>query len=112
MVEEYEDVVINDVPAAQTGGVQGINALHSTSFKDFLLKEELQRAITDCGFEHPSEVQQSCLPKAIIGVDILCQAKAGMGKTAVFVLSILNKLGAEPKPVSALIMCHTRELAY
>lgn len=35
-----------------------------------------------------------------------------MGKTAVFVLSILNQLSADPKPVSALIMCHTRELAY
>ncbi len=31
--------------------------IHSTSFRDFLLKPELQRAITDCGFEHPSEGQ-------------------------------------------------------
>jgi ATP-dependent RNA helicase UAP56/SUB2 len=29
--------------------------IHSTGFRDFLLKPELQRAITDCGFEHPSE---------------------------------------------------------
>jgi ATP-dependent RNA helicase UAP56/SUB2 len=35
-----------------------------------------------------------------------------MGKTAVFVLSILNQLPAEPKPCSALVLCHTRELAY
>ena len=29
--------------------------IHSTGFRDFLLKDELVRAITDCGFEHPSE---------------------------------------------------------
>ena len=48
----------------------------------------------------------------MIGVDIICQAKAGMGKTAVFVLTILHQMASDPKPLSALIMCHTRELAY
>jgi len=37
-----------------TGGYTGI---HTAGFKDFLLKNELNRAIVDCGFEHPSEVQ-------------------------------------------------------
>jgi superfamily II DNA/RNA helicase len=46
--------------------------VHSAGFKDLLLKPELQRAIIDCGFEHPSEVQQECIPQAMIGVDILC----------------------------------------
>jgi ATP-dependent RNA helicase UAP56/SUB2 len=35
-----------------------------------------------------------------------------MGKTAVFVLTILHQLPENPKPVSSLILCHTRELAY
>ena len=48
----------------------------------------------------------------MIGVDILSQAKSGMGKTAVFVLTILHQLPENPKPLSALILCHTRELAY
>jgi ATP-dependent RNA helicase UAP56/SUB2 len=48
----------------------------------------------------------------MIGVDVLCQAKSGMGKTAVFVLTILHQLPDNPKPVSSLILCHTRELAY
>jgi superfamily II DNA/RNA helicase len=65
-------------------------AVASAGFDSFLLKPQLQRAIIDCGFEHPSEVQQECIPQAIIGVDILCQAKSGMGKTAVFVLTILH----------------------
>lgn len=48
----------------------------------------------------------------MIGVDVLCQAKSGLGKTAVFVLTILHQLEIEPKPVTALILAHARELAY
>jgi hypothetical protein len=40
---------------------------------DFLLKPEILRAISDLGFEHPSEVQQECIPQAILGTDVLCQ---------------------------------------
>lgn len=47
-----------------------------------------------------------------MGVDVLCQAKSGMGKTAVFVLSVLNRIDKDADPISALILCHTRELAY
>ena len=86
--------------------------MHSAGFKDFLLKNELNRAIVDCGFEHPSEVQQECIPQAIVGRDVICQAVSGMGKTAVFVISILQELEENPKPNSALILCNTRELAY
>merc|ERR1719420_2904357 len=71
-------------------------AIHASGFRDFLLKPELLRAIVDCGFEHPSEVQHECIPQAILGTDILCQAKSGMGKTAVFVLSTLQQLSTEP----------------
>lgn len=59
---------------------------------DFLLKPEILRAISDLGFEHPSEVQQECIPQAILGTDVLCQAKSGMGKTAVFVLASLQQM--------------------
>jgi len=87
-------------------------AIHASGFRDFLLKAELQRAIVDCGFEHPSEVQHECIPQAILGSDILCQAKSGMGKTAVFVLACLQQLDASEKAVKVLVICHTRELAY
>jgi len=87
-------------------------AIHASGFRDFLLKPELLRAIVDCGFEHPSEVQHECIPQAILGTDILCQAKSGMGKTAVFVLSSLQLLDATEKVVKVLVICHTRELAY
>ena len=48
-------------------------SIHSSGFRDFLLKPEVLRAIVDCGFEHPSEVQHECIPQAVLGMDILCQ---------------------------------------
>ena len=46
------------------------------------------------------------------GRDIICQAVAGMGKTAVFILAILHQIENNPKSATALILCNTRELAY
>mmetsp|Transcript_39394 Transcript_39394/g.51555 ORF Transcript_39394/g.51555 Transcript_39394/m.51555 type:complete len:296 (-) Transcript_39394:899-1786(-) len=86
--------------------------VHSTSFKDMVLRPELQQSIVDCGFEHPSDVQQKCIPQTIMGVDVLCQAVSGMGKTAVFVLTVLHCLDKDPQPGTALILAHARELAY
>ncbi|KAF9186829.1 Suppressor of the cold-sensitive snRNP biogenesis mutant brr1-1 [Haplosporangium sp. Z 767] len=120
--DEDDDVMqtINAVPAtAQTDVVEESKdkkgsyvGVHSTGFRDFLLKPELLRAIVDCGFEHPSEVQQECIPQSILGMDILCQAKSGMGKTAVFVLASLQQVEAVPGEVSVIVLCHTRELAF
>ncbi|XP_046675898.1 ATP-dependent RNA helicase WM6-like [Homalodisca vitripennis] len=88
-------------------------SIHSSGFRDFLLKPEILRAIVDCGFEHPSEVQHECIPQAVLGMDILCQAKSGMGKTAVFVLATLQQLeNTAENSVFVLVMCHTRELAF
>ncbi|XP_039270222.1 spliceosome RNA helicase DDX39B isoform X2 [Styela clava] len=87
-------------------------SIHSSGFRDFLLKPELLRAIVDCGFEHPSEVQNECIPQAVLGMDVVCQAKSGMGKTAVFVLATLQQLEPVDGQVSVLVMCHTRELAF
>ena len=104
-IEENQQNAAAAKPTAYTG-------VHTTSFKDMLLKSELLQSITDCGFEHPSDVQQRCIPVAILGQDVLCQAVSGMGKTAVFVLSILQTISDDPKTCSAMILCHTRELAY
>ncbi|KRZ37025.1 Spliceosome RNA helicase DDX39B [Trichinella pseudospiralis] len=87
-------------------------SIHSSGFRDFLLKPELLRSIVDCGFEHPSEVQHECIPQAILGMDVVCQAKSGMGKTAVFVIATLQQLNAVEGEVHCLVMCHTRELAF
>ncbi|KAK9825382.1 hypothetical protein WJX81_007043 [Elliptochloris bilobata] len=120
MAEELVDYEEEEVPEADAAPVakpgeqvkKGYVGMHSSGFKDFLLKPELLRAIVDCGFEHPSEVQHECIPQAILGMDVLCQAKSGMGKTAVFVLSVLQQLEPVENEVAALVLCHTRELAF
>lgn len=92
--------------------------IHDAGFKDFELRKELLSAITDCSFEHPSAVQHEVIPRAIIGLDVLCQAKAGMGKTAVFVIATIHQLASpenaeelkKNKPL-ALCIAHTHELA-
>lgn len=57
-------------------------------------------------------VQQTCIPQALLGGDIICQAKSGLGKTAVFVLATLQQVEPVNGEVSVVVMCHTRELAY
>ncbi|KAJ7801796.1 P-loop containing nucleoside triphosphate hydrolase protein [Mycena olivaceomarginata] len=119
--EDEHDVVPNGSSAPATNGATGddhdkekknFSGIHSTGFRDFLLKPELPRAISDLGFEHPSEVQQECIPQAVLGMDVLCQAKSGHGKTAVFVLATLQQLEPVNGEVSVLVLCHTRELAF
>jgi len=117
---DYEDEEQPDQPVVDGSGepvkkeVKGTYvSIHSSGFRDFLLKPEILRAIVDCGFEHPSEVQHECIPQAVLGMDVLCQAKSGMGKTAVFVLATLQQLETcTENHVYVLVMCHTRELAF
>ncbi|KAL0397103.1 UNVERIFIED_CONTAM: DEAD-box ATP-dependent RNA helicase 15 [Sesamum calycinum] len=112
---EEEDEKAPDSVNGKAGGEsvkKGYVGIHSSGFRDFLLKPELLRAIVDSGFEHPSEVQHECIPQAILGMDVICQAKSGMGKTAVFVLSTLQQIEPVSGQVAALVLCHTRELAY
>jgi len=110
---EQTDAGKNGVETKKEGTVKGnYVSIHSSGFRDFLLKPEILRAIVDCGFEHPSEVQHECIPQAVLGMDILCQAKSGMGKTAVFVLATLQQIEPVDGQVSVLVMCHTRELAF
>lgn len=99
---EYEERMINSKDETR---------IMTADFKDFLLRDELMQGIKDAEFEHPSEVQQKCIPKALMGVDILCQAKSGTGKTGVFVLSCLNQLNVIEKETSVLVIVHTKEMA-
>ena len=89
IMPEYESSDDEKPKENQSKKDQGANL---TGWNELFLKDELKRAIRECGFEHPSEVQVEVIPRALLGQDILCQAKSGMGKTAVFVISILNQI--------------------
>lgn len=84
-------------------------------FGTFGLKDPLVQGILATGFTAPTEIQSQAIPAAIAGKDIIGCAQTGTGKTAAFVLPILNRLSHEPTPkrkvVRALILTPTRELA-
>lgn len=109
--EIEEEEVKAPVPAGKKGGSTYVGGA-AAGFKDMLLRPELLQAIEDNGFEHPSDVQQEGIPQAIQGSDIICQGKSGMGKTCVFVLTVLQRLDKEPTPdVQCLVLVNSRELA-
>ncbi len=87
-----------------------------SDFQQFNLIAALQQAIQDEGYELPTPIQQQTLPVALEGQDVLGCAQTGTGKTAAFVLPILNHLAdngfktVANRPL-ALILAPTRELA-
>ncbi|MFT3730001.1 MAG: DEAD/DEAH box helicase [Hyphomicrobium sp.] len=86
------------------------------TFEAFGFAEPLARALTQCGYSKPTPIQSQALPPQLEGRDLLGMAETGSGKTATFLLPILNRFAANPadpqwKQVSALILAPTRELA-
>jgi ATP-dependent RNA helicase RhlE len=82
------------------------------SFAEFRLDPALLRGISDLGFTDPTPIQRAALPEALAGRDILAAAMTGSGKTAAFVLPILQRLAARPdRATRALVLTPTRELA-
>ncbi|MGA2341885.1 MAG: DEAD/DEAH box helicase [Steroidobacteraceae bacterium] len=85
------------------------------SFSDLGLKPELLRAVADKGYDTPSPIQIQAIPAVLAGRDVLAGAQTGTGKTAGFVLPILQRLAAASAPGEraprALILAPTRELA-
>ncbi|CAA2137975.1 ATP-dependent RNA helicase RhlE [Hyphomicrobium sp. ghe19] len=90
--------------------------LTTQTFEEFGFAEPLSRALTQCGYTTPTPIQVQALPPQLEGRDLLGMAETGSGKTATFLLPILNKIATdaiEPgwKQVVALILAPTRELA-
>src|SRR5688572_10844529 len=82
------------------------------TFSSFDLDARLQRGIADLGFTVPTPIQQAGLPPALEGRDVLACAMTGSGKTAAFVLPILQRLLGQKRGVTrALVVAPTRELA-
>ncbi len=81
-------------------------------FEQFNLDTRLLGGIRKAGYEVPTPIQEAAIPAALRGRDIIGTAQTGTGKTAAFVLPILNKLLGGPRGMPrALIVTPTRELA-
>lgn len=82
------------------------------TFQELPLRESLLKAISERGYVEPTEIQQQAIPLlALDDTDFVGQAQTGTGKTAAFVLPLLNKIDTSSKDVQALILTPTRELA-
>jgi ATP-dependent RNA helicase RhlE len=82
------------------------------NFSDLGLKPELTAAVAEKGYTDPTPIQLAAIPAVLAGRDVLAGAQTGTGKTAGFVLPILQRLGARaPNGPRALILTPTRELA-
>ncbi|KAL5962288.1 putative ATP-dependent RNA helicase DDX49 [Taenia solium] len=73
---------------------------------------EIIELLHEKGILVPSEVQAACIPQVLAGHDVVACAQTGSGKTAAFVIPLLQALMSEPRPFYALIITPTRELAH
>src|SRR5687768_13035157 len=81
-------------------------------FNKFGLGAEVLRAIQDLEFAKPTPIQRDAIPHALAGRDLLACASTGSGKTAAFLLPIIERLRTRPRAgTRALIITPTRELA-
>jgi ATP-dependent RNA helicase DeaD len=81
------------------------------TFKSLGLNEQLLQAVTDMGFETPSEVQEKTIPILLEReTDIVSLAQTGTGKTAAFGFPMLQKINADSRTTQGLILSPTREL--
>lgn len=86
------------------------------NFKELVLNEEILRALKEKGFQTPTNIQESVIPLVLKKKDIMAQAQTGSGKSAGFVLPILelwskSRDEAKKGKIKALVLTPTRELA-
>ena len=82
------------------------------NFSELGLHPDLLRGVETLGFTQPTPIQKDAIPPAMEGRDVLACAMTGSGKTAAFLLPILNRLIGKPRGTTrALILAPTRELA-
>ena len=89
------------------------NLSYYDSFEDpeLALKDEILKGIYNYGFEKPSQIQRVAIKPIIDGKDIVVQSHSGTGKTATFIIGLLQRIDANLKETQCIIVSNTRELA-
>ena len=90
---------------------EDVTATKGNEFEDYMLNRELLMGIFEMGYERPSPIQEESIPIALAGRDILARAKNGTGKTAAFLIPLLERIDASISGIQALVLVPTRELA-
>jgi ATP-dependent RNA helicase DbpA len=82
-----------------------------TDFATLPLSPATLANLQQLGYQAMTPIQAACLPSALLGKDIIAQAKTGSGKTAAFALALLANLNPRRFAVQSMVLCPTRELA-
>jgi ATP-dependent RNA helicase DeaD len=82
-----------------------------TKFSDFNLSAELEKALSQMGFEEPTPIQAQALPLVLQGKDIIGQAQTGTGKTTAFGVPLIERARVDEPNIQGLVLAPTRELA-
>jgi ATP-dependent RNA helicase RhlE len=89
-----------------------VSAKRRATFDDLPLNARLQAGIKEMGYSEPTPIQEGTIPDAVHGRDLIGTAQTGTGKTAAFLLPILERLMSRPRGrIYALVLTPTRELA-
>jgi ATP-dependent RNA helicase DeaD len=80
-------------------------------FDELSLSPEVQRAISEMGYEEASPIQSAAIPVMLAGKDVIGQAQTGTGKTAAFSIPAIEGVDGESRDVQVIVLCPTRELA-
>ena len=83
----------------------------TNEFSELGLQPQLVEAVTKLGYITPTPIQSEIIPLMLKGHDVIGQAQTGTGKTAAFLLPILQTLERGHRGIQALVMAPTRELA-
>ena len=81
-----------------------------TAFQELGLKDEIQQALDELGYDQPTPIQEQAIPELLGGHDVIGQAQTGTGKTAAFGLPLLQYLDPGDKETQAIVLTPTREL--
>lgn len=85
--------------------------MEEKSFESFDLSDNIKKALSEMGYEKPTEIQVKAIPEILAGRDLIGQSQTGTGKTASFGLPMIEKIDDKNKNVQSIILCPTRELA-
>lgn len=80
-------------------------------FDELKLSSDIQKAITEMGFEEATKIQSESIPSLMEGHDLIGQSSTGSGKTLAFAIPVIEKVDKDIKKPQAIVLCPTRELA-
>ncbi|UCG28728.1 MAG: DEAD/DEAH box helicase [Bacteroidales bacterium] len=84
------------------------------TFRDFNFNKEIYKGLEAMGFKEPTPIQELAIPAILEGRDLIGCAQTGTGKTAAYILPLLNRIleiKEKPGPISTMVIAPTRELA-